>query len=1083
MLDTDWERLEALFHEAVDLDTARRCAFLEAACADRPELGDRVEEMVRALGSGEDPISEAVAAAAQEYEQAGAPSLVGARLGPYRVVAEVGRGGMGSVYRAVRDDGEYEADVAVKVIRGAAVDEALFLRFQAERRILAGLRHPNIASLLDAGTTPDGLPYMVMELVEGTPITRYCDDRRLSLDDRLNLFLQVCDAVHFSHRNLVVHRDLKPSNILVTDDGVPKLVDFGVAKLLEEGLGDEMTQTMAHQAVLTPAYASPEQLANEPVTVATDVYGLGLVLYELLAGRRAQRFTSRSPADLDRVIRQVDPPTLRSAALEAGLEEVARLRHCSPRRLARTLSGDIATVVAKAVRKEPARRYTSVVEFAQDVEAAARGRPVSARPDTLGYRLARFASRNRAGVLGGGVLAATVVVLMTLIVVQAREARRERDLAERRRAVAAEVSDFLVQAFGTAGAPLEREISPAQVLAAGEGRLASLMDRPGVRAGLMDALGRLYLDLGLTDAAEAKLVGALELRRDLFGEDDADYGASLAAVGRLRLSQGAYDAAARSYARAAAVLEGALGAAHEEAVAARLGLARVLGAQGDYEAADSLYATLVTVGPPGSPDPTRAEVLANQAELLRSRGIVGAARERAEEALVLRRALLPDDHPDVAYSTVQVERLTPAPASGPLAARPEERHRAPIPTPFDVVAGDFDGDGDVDLLWSHREGGLNIGYRGAGPEGRLFQHPDASPPVPWEAFEPLAGDFNGDGRDDLAFNARGYANHMYVCLSGPDGGFDFAPLWTHPVGSPEAPTWAALSVAVLDADGDGMDDLVWYHGPRMMAWMGRSMGDGSFGASEPTPLVRPEGSLPPSVVGQTRDWARFPAGDAPRVLAADVDGDGVEELVWNWLEDRNEAWMVRWRAPEFQAVGPAVRREVGNIFLRQGAWHYYRVLAGDVDGDLRDDVVWVDPATPFPPADVDKRVYVGRSRSTRSRLDLTPEGPFQDGLLGEVRAPLDVRLGDVNGDGRADLVWNRRTPSGENRVWVTLGRANGRFDRAPAPLLHPAGPRWDAAVFLVADTDGDGRDELVWNIPGAVNRTYRVVWREEAPGA
>ena len=401
---SDPQRIDELFLEAADLPRAERAAFLDRVCAGDPAAREEIESLLRADTDG------AGIRAAVESEAAvflGGTSLIGTRLGAYRLLQEVGRGGMGSVYRAERDDDQYKKSVAVKVVRrGMDTDEVLG-RFRHERQILAGLEHPNIARLLDGGTTPDGRPYFVMEYILGQPIDVYCRERLLDVSAKLRLFLQVCEAVSYAHQSLIVHRDLKPGNILVTADGVPKLLDFGVAKLLSPGADPGFTATALPSGPLTPEYASPEQVRGLPVTTASDVYALGVVLYELLTGRRAQPMQTRTPEEIDRVVCETQ-------LARPGLDE------------------DLDNIVLMATRKERERRYRSVDEFSADIGRFLERRPVMARQDSLGYRAKKFVSRHRLPIAAAALVAVSLVAGTTVALLQAREAQAQRATAERR---------------------------------------------------------------------------------------------------------------------------------------------------------------------------------------------------------------------------------------------------------------------------------------------------------------------------------------------------------------------------------------------------------------------------------------------------------------------------------------------------------------------------------------------------------------------------------------------------------------------------------------------------------------------------
>ena len=380
------------------------------------------------------------------------PVPAGARVGPYRLIRELGRGGMGTVLLAVRSDDAFQKRVAIKVLRRGMDTDAIVGRFRHERQILASLEHPNIAGLLDGGTTDDGLPYFVMEYVDGQLVTTYCDANGLDTTARLELFRKVCAAVQYAHQNLIIHRDLKPGNVLVTADGTPKLLDFGIAKLLNPDLtAQTVAVTVAGSPLMTPEYASPEQVRGETVTTATDVYSLGVLLYELLTGKRPYDFSTRTPDEIQRVVSNSVPVRPSTAVTQAGAEpadaespgaadgtpsSAARQPDRTPPldsdRLRRRLAGDLDTIVLKALAKEPSRRYASVEQFSEDIRRHLAGLPVMARKDTFGYRAAKFMRRNRAGVVAATLVLLALVAGLIGTAWQARIARRERARAEQR---------------------------------------------------------------------------------------------------------------------------------------------------------------------------------------------------------------------------------------------------------------------------------------------------------------------------------------------------------------------------------------------------------------------------------------------------------------------------------------------------------------------------------------------------------------------------------------------------------------------------------------------------------------------------
>ena len=415
---TEWEKVKALFNEALDKPPGERDKFLVTAAGADTRLGEAV---ARLLASHDDAsmFMEIPAIASHREEQEQLPS--DGRVGPYLILREIGRGGMGSVYLAARNDGEFRHKVAIKLVKRGMDTDMILRRFRYERQILADLHHPNIARLLDGGTTGDGRPYFVMEYIEGDPIDVYAAKHDLSIENRLRLFLDVCGAVQFAHQNLVVHRDIKTSNISVTRAGVTKLLDFGIAKLLDASRDEGETHGTLTLRALTPEYASPEQVRGEPVTTASDIYSLGVLLYELLSGRRPYEVDSRSPDAVARVVCDTDP-VAPSAALGPQVSESRR----------RKLKGDLDTIVMKAMQKDPRRRYTSVEHLSEDIERHLKGLPITARRDSTRYRTGKFVRRNRVAVATGFVVILSLVAGLATTMWQARVARSERERAERR---------------------------------------------------------------------------------------------------------------------------------------------------------------------------------------------------------------------------------------------------------------------------------------------------------------------------------------------------------------------------------------------------------------------------------------------------------------------------------------------------------------------------------------------------------------------------------------------------------------------------------------------------------------------------
>src|SRR5438874_8474118 len=416
-----WKQVEVVFGQALELPAGERAAFIQKNCEGDEELRREVESLLESHASAGRFIDQPDIFLKDDDASVAAGQLIGA----YRIVREIGRGGIGAVYLAERADEQYQKRVAIKLIKRGMDTDSVLRHFRNERQILASFDHPNIARLFDGGTTEDGLPYFVMEYVEGLPINEYCSAHGLSVVDRLKLFREVCAAVSYAHRHTVIHRDIKMSNIFVTSEGTPKLLDFGIAKILAPGAGAEGLMTMTGVRPMTPEYASPEQIRGEPVTTASDVYSLGVVLYELLTGRSPYRFTSRAPHDVERAITEQEP-TRPSTATGLHRKQHSEL---SNRKL---LRGDLDNILLMALRKEPARRYQTVDQFAEDIRRHLESRPVRARKDTIGYRARKFVRRNKVAV------AASLLILVSLIgglIATAWHAHRatvQKALAERR---------------------------------------------------------------------------------------------------------------------------------------------------------------------------------------------------------------------------------------------------------------------------------------------------------------------------------------------------------------------------------------------------------------------------------------------------------------------------------------------------------------------------------------------------------------------------------------------------------------------------------------------------------------------------
>ena len=648
-----WARVEALFEQALAQPAERRAAFLAEACDD-DDLRREVESLLAASDEGLTGRVSAVDGLAEELMTSTGSAVVGTRLGAWRLEEEVGRGGMGVVYRGVRAEGDFQQTVAVKVLPGALFSPETTARFGNERRILAGLEHPNIARLLDGGTTPEGVPYVIMEFVDGVPVDRYARREGLSLEDRIWLFLAVCDAVRYAHRSLVVHRDLKPSNILVTADGTPKLLDFGIAKLIEPGGGDagptagadeDPAPAVTRTRLMTPRFASPEQLLGHRIGTPSDVYSLGLVLYRILTGvdARAPGADSNPPSEAELVRRALseDPP-LPSAA--AG----------DPR-----LKGDLDTIVLKALRREPEDRYESAGALAADLERWLTGRPIAARRPTLAYRTRKFVGRNRGAVTAGTVALVLVVGLTGLFLDRLAE---ERDRARQEAERATRTLDFLTGVFGGAdpfdtGSP---DMTAADLLSRGTARVdEELAGEPAIQAEILSAVGTVWRGLGVTDSARAVLTRSLAIRESAFGPDDLETAKGLSQLGGVLTDLSEFAAADSLLRRSRAIRAANLPPDHPDQAVELQRQAYLVHRTGDFPRADSLFRAAAAIMENASEprDEFRGTLLFNHALLLIDAGDLDGAEARLQESLELRRALHGPRHPRVAVTLGSLARL------------------------------------------------------------------------------------------------------------------------------------------------------------------------------------------------------------------------------------------------------------------------------------------------------------------------------------------------------------------------------------------------------------------------------------------
>ena len=703
-----WQQIQEHFQRAAKLPPQEVDPFLEELRATDGDLASEVGSLLTAHAEAGDFLQEAVGSEVRSFLEERDRGRIGTRVGPYRLVRPLGSGGMSTVFLAVRADETFDKEVAVKVIKRGMDTEEVLLRFDRERRILARLEHPNLARLLDAVTTEDGLPAFVMEWVDGEPLEEYCDHRRLDLRSRIELFRSVCGAVHYAHQNLVVHRDLKPSNILVTAEGVPKLLDFGIARLLASEPFGLATATAVPFRAMTPAYACPEQVRGEAVTTAGDVYSLGVLLYQLLTGRNPHRFAHLGAAEVERVVCEQEIQKPSSAVTEdaSGRAPGVLGAEGGAQRLRRELAGDLDKILLMALKKDPSRRYGSVRELSEDLHRFLRGLPVAAQKDTAGYRASKFIRRHRVGVAAAAAILATLTASAVFSAQQARQATAARARAEQELERAEQVSALLDSFFelsdpsvggsaGSSGALLAQRAANIR---------RELADQPRTQAKLMATIGRIYSRLGHYQEAEdllqevvsnqrsaghprklaesLNLLGLVHYYRGAYHEAEARFREAL----ELELETSAPQAGERPEGgregpsvlslrveslnglalvlhekgemdEAAGLYQQALDAARTSRETEPLdlattlnGLALLLNSKGEFEAAEEHLRRALAIRRrhQGEEHQDIAQALHNLAAVLYGQGDLGAAEPVLQEALAMRRSLLGEEHPEVA---------------------------------------------------------------------------------------------------------------------------------------------------------------------------------------------------------------------------------------------------------------------------------------------------------------------------------------------------------------------------------------------------------------------------------------------------
>jgi eukaryotic-like serine/threonine-protein kinase len=635
-----WQRVQSLFHEAADLPEDEQRQFLETQCADDTTLVSDVLILLREDANGGSMLDRDVAQIAQQIFDDSTPGAFPFRqVGPYRIIKALGAGGMGVVYLAERED--LGSQVAIKLLRDAWLSPSRRDRFASEQRTLAQLNHPFIARLYDADTSPDGTPFFVMEYVEGLPLNEYCRIHRCNVAERLRLFRSVCEAVLYAHQHAVIHRDLKPSNILVKDDSTVRLLDFGIAKHLQS-LGDDVSQTIPGMRMMTPAYAAPEQIRGEQVGVQSDVYSLGVVLYQLLAGRLPFDVSNRTPAQAEKVLteQEAEKPSTVAAKSSAGTKERQPEVSASKAEWA-----DLDVLCLTAMHKDVRQRYQSVEALIRDIDHYLKGEPLDARPESESYRLRKFVSRHRGAVITAATVFAVVTGLVVFFTVRLTIARNAA-LAEAARTQ--RIQKFMTNLFqgGDSAAGPADSLRVVTLLDRGVQEAESLNTDPEVQAELYGTLGSIYQKLGKYDQADSLLQKALNQRKSLFGPDSPQVAESLVALGLLRSDQARLDAAEKLVREGLEIDKRRLPSNHPAFVKTLLAFGKILAERGSYdEALQTLNEAVKIDSAPGVAPSDLASSLSALADAQYMAGHYDLSDSLYRRALEINRRLYGPRHP------------------------------------------------------------------------------------------------------------------------------------------------------------------------------------------------------------------------------------------------------------------------------------------------------------------------------------------------------------------------------------------------------------------------------------------------------
>jgi serine/threonine-protein kinase len=640
-----WSQIQTLFEQVLEMPAENRQSFLQEKCANDDDLYNEVTSLINA----DDNVHELLEGLAIDtfIKVIDEPLSEGSNVGPYTIVKKLAAGGMGYVYLAKRSDGHFEQETALKILKKGLDSQQVLRRFEQEKQILARLNHPNIARLLDAGLTDDGRPWFSMEYIDGLPITRFCDHNKLTITKRLRLFQAVCETVAFAHRNLVVHRDLKPSNIMVTNNGEVKLLDFGISKVLEEENHDQITLT--GQFILTPEYAAPEQFSGGANSVSSDIYQLGVVLYELIKGKRPFNFENLSPIEIHNKLLLNNPEPLDNPDKQE-IQQLCVARSISENVFKKELKSDLSFICRKALRKEPELRYLNADELKKDINKYLRFLPVSARQGSFSYAAKKYLRRNRT------VLSISVVFLSLIVTIISYYATRlasERDTARLEAEKAIEISKFLSEIFEVSdpSQSLGEKITARELLDKGAQRIKNeLKTHPETQAALMYTAGNVYLNLGLIDQGGELIRVSLKIRKVLYGDVHKDVSLSLSALTKYYLEKGEIDSSELVTREKIKISKQLFGELHPDVALGYNDLALIGAEKGDLTLADSMNRRALEIRRQflGEEHMDVAESLNNLGSALINSGRVHEAESLFLQSLEIRKNLIGDEHPLIA---------------------------------------------------------------------------------------------------------------------------------------------------------------------------------------------------------------------------------------------------------------------------------------------------------------------------------------------------------------------------------------------------------------------------------------------------